>query len=288
MPDQQNQLTPVDADMVRALCAGQGIDNVTVHSVVQTESTNADAAKLGQAGSHDNDQAIQVVVAATQTAGRGRLDRHWTDQGENSLSFSVLRQVPTSIRPESWGWIPLLAGLAVVTVVRAHGVDAKTKWPNDVIVEESNADSSALGYKKLAGILSEAVSSSTSPDQVVVGIGINLTSEESELPVPTATSAQVAGGTNLRRELILAEILVEFDRLWRTWVDTNGNVESARLAEQYEQVSSTIGAQVSVQGVSDEPVRGTATGIDELGQLLVDQGNGSTVTVNVGDVEQLR
>lgn len=289
MPDQQNPLTPVDADIVGALCAGQGLNHLNIHSVIQTESTNADAVKVAQSGNHSDHPAIQVVVAATQTAGRGRLDRRWTDQGEDSLSFSILRQVPASIEPESWGWIPLLAGLAVVTVMRAHGVEAQSKWPNDVIVEDPNADRSEVsGFKKLAGVLSEAVASPSTPHQVVVGIGINLSGNQSDLPVSTAISAKAAGGTNLRRELVLAEVLVEFDRLWQSWVDASGRVGATELVAQYEQVSSTIGVEVNVRGVSDTPIHGKAVGVDELGQLLVNQEDGSTVAVNVGDVEQLR
>lgn len=293
MPDQQNQLTPVDADAVRSLCAAQGLEGVAVHSVVQTESTNADAAKLAQAVAIDSsapgeESAVQVVVAATQTAGRGRLDRQWTDQGDNSLSFSFVRQVPGSIQPESWGWIPLLAGLAVVTVVREHGVEAQTKWPNDVIVRDAKAETADSGYKKIAGILSEAVAGSGGPDQVVVGVGINLTGDEADLPVPTATSVQAAGGTELTRESILAKVLVEFDRLWRTWVETGGDVAVAGLDARYARMSSTIGAEVTVRGASAEATCGTATGVDGQGQLLVVQLDGVEVAVNVGDVEQVR
>lgn len=293
MPDQQNQLTPVDADAVGSLCAAQGLDGVAVHSVVQTESTNADAAKLAQAVAVDSsasgeESAVQVVVAATQTAGRGRLDRQWTDQGDNSLSFSFVRQVPESIQPESWGWIPLLAGLAVVTVVREHGVEAQTKWPNDVIVQDTEAEVGGSGYKKIAGILSEAVAGLGGRDQVVVGIGINLTGDEADLPVSTATSVKAAGGTNLTRESVLAEVLVEFDRLWQVWVDAGGEVGVTGLDAQYEQSSSTIGTEVTVRGASAEAIGGTATGVDGLGQLLVTQSDGSEIAVNVGDVEQVR
>lgn len=330
MPDQIDPLTPVDAERVHSLCLSHGLRNVAVHSVSETESTNADAAKLAKRGI----RGWQVVVAATQTAGRGRLDRKWTDQGIDSLSFSLAVPVPSIIPAENWGWIPLLAGLAVTTVIRGHGVPATTKWPNDVIVESAPAALSApaaptdttdpanpadpadpaSGPKKLVGILSEAVDG-----HAVIGIGINLTAKVEQLPLPTATSVAAAGGTNLSREGVLAEILVEFDRLWRTWTDCYGDASAAGLDRAYAESSSTIGSQVSVTGIpgsgtpgsSKAPeasaievpkapeapkasapeasaIEGKAIGVDRQGRLLLETPTGAEIQISVGDVNHLR
>ena len=315
------ELTPVDALRVQTLCAAAEATgpNVTVHSVAQTESTNADAAKLAQRGV----TGIEIVVATTQTAGRGRLDRRWTDQGADSLSFSMVRRVPSSIPVENWGWIPLLAGMAVAEVVRAHGVQADTKWPNDVIVtdptnptdptdptnptdptdpteptepgETMASDTEFPTYKKLAGILSEAVSG-----HVVVGIGLNLTGTVGSMPVPTATSVLVEGGTELTREDVLAEIVIQFDLLWNKWVSALGDASDAGIAAEYAELSASIGSHVKVRGpggpdegadnqaAATEHATGHAIGVDSQGRLLVAKSDGTTTAVSVGDIVHLR
>lgn len=286
MSDQINPLTPVDGDRVLSLCHAQGLHEVAVQSVLETESTNADAVALAQKGF----TGYQVVVAGTQTAGRGRLDRQWTDQGADSLSFSLAVHVPQIVPAENWGWISLLAGMAVVNVVRAHGVDAKTKWPNDVIVEEAAqaGESEAAGqpYLKLAGILSEAVDG-----YAIVGIGINLSAPREVLPVPTATSLAAEGGTDLSREAILAEIVVEFDRLWLDWTDRYGEATGG-LDASYADTSATIGSQIRALGVGGEEsstsIEGTATAVDAQGRLLISQQDGAEIAVSVGDIEHLQ
>lgn len=340
MPDQIDPLTPVDAERVHSLCLDHGLRDVAVHSVSETESTNADAAKLAKQGI----RGWQIVVAATQTAGRGRLDRQWTDQGVDSLSFSLAVRVPPIIPVENWGWIPLLAGLAVTTVIRGHGVPATTKWPNDVIVQPAPTEpttnatnepaspgtepptTTALtapgtnatlepttgpttatpGAKKLVGILSEAVDG-----HAVVGVGINLTAKAEQLPLPTATSVAEAGGANLSREGVLAEILVEFDKLWRTWTDCYGDASAAGLDLAYAELSSTIGSQVSITGIpgsgtpaaakateatateaktteATKAIEGKAIGVDRQGRLLLETPTGAPIQISVGDVNHLR
>src|SRR6202044_1415756 len=125
-----------------------------------------------------------VLAAEEQTAGRGRGGRTWVSRPGASLTFSVLLR-PVTVPPSSRGWLPLLTGVAVAAGVRsASGVAAGLKWPNDVLV----------GDRKLAGILAEQ---STDGDTVVVGVGLNVATEERELPVsPTglpATSLLVEG-----------------------------------------------------------------------------------------------
>lgn len=314
MSDQLNQLTPVDGHQVETLCAERGLSAVAVHSVLTTESTNADAVELvrglvrlggARANTASDIADYNVVVTATQTAGRGRLTRKWIDQGGDSLLFSLVSQVPPAIAPEYWGWIPLLAGMAVTSVLRTHGVAAKTKWPNDVIIEDrdlggvANTKADDFGvaggilhqtYKKLVGILSEAVDG-----YVVVGIGVNLTANSAQLPDPNSVSALGVGGVNLTRELILAEILVEFNALWQRWVASAGDAALAQLDIQYCELSATIGAQVQVSGFgsNSETSRnskyvGLALAVDQRGQLVIEIADGVRTAISVGDIQHLR
>src|SRR5699024_10764489 len=131
-----------------------------------------------------------------QTAGRGRLSRSWTAPAGASIAVSALFR-PEGVPPEDLGLLSLVAGLAVVDMVRdeagllgddaGEGPEVGLKWPNDVL----------LGGCKLCGILVEAAS--IAPPALVVGIGVNVDLREDELPVPHATSLALARASNLDR-----------------------------------------------------------------------------------------
>src|SRR5262252_2822814 len=146
-----------------------------IRVVEETGSTNADLLAEAQAGAGEG----LVLVAEAQTEGRGRLGRRWISPPRRALTFSVLLRPP--VPSALLGWVPLLAGVAVASALeRTAGMDARLKWPNDVLV----------GDAKLAGILAERWG-----DAVVVGTGINVLQQRGELPVPTATSLLVAQGS---------------------------------------------------------------------------------------------
>src|SRR5215468_7129138 len=150
-----------------------------VRVVEETGSTNADLLAEAQAGAGEG----LVLVAEAQTAGRGRMGRRWISPPRRALTFSVLLRpaVPAGLL----GWVPLLAGVAVASALEhTAGVDARLKWPNDVLA----------GGAKLAGILAERWGGA-----IVVGTGINVLQERGELPVPTATSLVMARGTGPAR-----------------------------------------------------------------------------------------
>src|SRR6476661_5539300 len=139
-----------------------------------------DVTVLAETGSSNSD---------VQTAGRGRLDRRWICPPRAALSFSALLR-PDGVPAVARGWIPLLAGVAVAAGLRAQaGLDARLKWPNDVLV----------GGAKIAGILAEQAG-----DAIVLGIGINVTTRRDELPVPHATSVVLAGAAPDREQLLVA------------------------------------------------------------------------------------
>ena len=123
---------PLDADRLEQALRSRGAEGWTPRLLGTTTSTNADALAAAAGGA----AAGLVVVAEEQTAGRGRLDRTWTAPASSSLLVSMLLRPPASVPVRAWGWLPLLAGLAVAAAVQeAAGVDARLKWPNDVVVD---------------------------------------------------------------------------------------------------------------------------------------------------------
>ncbi len=243
-------------------------NEVTV--VDQTGSTNSDLAARARHGAAEG----AVLVAEEQVTGRGRLDRTWTAPPRSGLAFSMLLR-PTDVPASRWPLLPLLVGLAVADAVRQIAeVDAVLKWPNDLLVDGG----------KLAGILAERVDSPAGP-AVVVGVGLNVTTRAAELPTPTATSLALAGASVTDRDTLLRAALREIERSYFVWCDAQGDPESTFLPA-YRERCDTVGRQVRVELPGSQLV-GTATGVEESGQLVVETEAGQ-VRVGAGDVIHVR
>ncbi len=183
---------PLDAAALRSRAVRPGGLWREIEVVEGTGSTNADLLARALAGEPEG----TVLAAEEQRAGRGRMGRIWTSPPRAALTFSLL--LKPAVPPARRGWLPLLAGVAVAAAVtRATGVGTGLKWPNDLLAADA----------KLAGILAEAAGNA-----VVVGIGLNVSTEPAEFPgrrpgALPATSLRAAGATALNREDILLAIL---------------------------------------------------------------------------------
>lgn len=237
--------------------------------LARTGSTNADLLAAAAAGAPDR----TVLVAELQTGGRGRLARSWVSPAGAGLTFSVLLRPTVGIR--SWGWLPLLAGLAVRDAI---GGDARLKWPNDLLLGPAGG--------KLAGILVQAAGQPASA--VVVGVGCNVSTSRAELPVDTATSLVLQGFPPPDRALLLADLLAGLDRWYGSWQAAGGDAEASGLAAGYRAACSTLGQRVAVQ-LPTGTVCGAALDLDPTGRLLLaPDGGGAPLAVAAGDVTHLR
>jgi BirA family transcriptional regulator, biotin operon repressor / biotin---[acetyl-CoA-carboxylase] ligase len=237
-----------------------------VDVVDETESTNADL--LSEADAADR----TALAAEYQMAGRGRFERIWSSPPRAGLTFSVLLRPSVAI--PHWGWLPLLAGVALHEAVGpVTGVAATLKWPNDLLAPDD---------RKLAGILAQ-----TSGPAVVIGIGINVDTAAEELPVDTATSLALCGAEAVDRTELLIAILTRLDARYAQWTDCNGEAEACGLAAAYRAACSTLGRPVRVTLADGEVVSGDAIDLDEIGRLLVRTPDG-TQPVGAGDVEHVR
>ena len=235
-----------------------------VDVVVTTGSTNADLADAAREGA----PVGWVLVAGHQSTGRGRLSRRWEAPPGTSVACSVLVEPRRPV--QEWGWLPLLVGMAVTDGVRAAtGLDARLKWPNDVLVDD----------RKLCGILCEAVTDADGP-RAVLGFGLNTTLSADQLPVPTATSTLLAG-SDASATAITAAVLAALER----WLDLWG--DGVDLRHDYRARCGTLGRAVSVHLPGGESVTGTAVDVDAAGALVVTV-DGAPRTFLAGDVEHLR
>jgi BirA family biotin operon repressor/biotin-[acetyl-CoA-carboxylase] ligase len=257
---------PLDATALRSALAGPGRFWSDVVVTSETGSTNADVAAAARAGAPEG----LVHTTDAQTAGRGRLDRSWTSPAGSGVIVSALLR-PDTVPAARWVWLPLLVGLAVDATVHECGVESGLKWPNDVQVDG----------RKLAGILLERVETPVGP-AAVIGVGLNVTLRRDELPVETATSLALEGATETDRTIVVRSLLRNLEALYRAWSASEGD-PAAGIRDSYIRRCVTIGSRVRVTLPREEILEGEATGIDDLGRLLVDGR-----AISAGDITHLR
>jgi BirA family biotin operon repressor/biotin-[acetyl-CoA-carboxylase] ligase len=260
--------------------------------VPSTGSTNTDLI----AASRERDE-LSVLVAGHQTAGRGRTTgRQWVAPEGSSLAISVLLRPNTNtsspLTPNSFGWLPLIAGLAMARAVGQFipADNVAVKWPNDVLVNEH----------KISGILSELLPDFTG---VVIGAGINIRQTAEQLPVETATSiaielasgadsgagSEVLSGEDLSNDKILASYLGELRALYSRFVTSGGDAVASGIRDEVALRCGSIGRRVRAIMPGDLETIGNGGGLDETGRLLIQpDGARELFAVSAGDIVHLR
>ncbi len=231
------------------------------------DSTNRLAKEMAEKGAPEG----TVVVADSQTAGRGRLGRRWFSPAGRNLYFSVVLRprLPAAFMYHA----TMLASVAVCEALREVGVDALIKWPNDVY---------ASG-RKICGVLTEAEVEGPHVAFLVVGIGVNVNIRSHEFPslvAPIATSVLEETGSRCNRSRLLARILSLMDGLYKKLAAG----ETKDLFYRWREHNYTIGRRVKLE----DGTEGEAIGITPVGELLVRDEQGSIITVAAGDVKVLQ
>lgn len=234
------------------------------------DSTNAFALRMLAHGRSVPDGAL--ILAESQTAGRGRMGRSWHSEPEHGLYFSlVLRpQMPPSVAPL------FTLGCAVAM---HHAVEKNTqlkvdiKWPNDLLVDG----------KKIAGILAEIQADTDRIHALVVGVGLNV--NHPELPADIsqrATSLRLASGRPQSRLDILVEFLDQFESL----VDRFRTSGPSVVVSEWMQHSSFAGGRRVEISDGFRTVRGVSCGINSVGALRVETAPGTIEEIYSGDLIQ--
>ena len=228
-----------------------------------------------------------LLLAERQSAGRGRTGRSWvTAEGTAVTGTFVVRP---ALPPAALGWLPLLAGLGVVTALRATaGVRAFLKWPNDIVVDNLVGHVEGWGtWRKLGGILTEVVALPEGSPAVLVGVGLNVTQRPDELPVPSATSLALAGARHTDRESVLVAAVTALADVASRFQASGGDAAASGLADEVGKVCVTLGRGVHVDLPGGAALDGEAVRLDEAGGLVVRSG-GRERTVLAGDVLLVR
>jgi BirA family biotin operon repressor/biotin-[acetyl-CoA-carboxylase] ligase len=262
---QAAQPEPLQLDEVRDGLTTKRI-GTEFYYFLELDSTNNFARRLAEQAT----SAGAIVIAEEQTQGRGRSGRSWVSPPYVNLYLSiVLRpELPPAHAPQ----ITLMAAVALADTVASFMSLPVIKWPNDILVNG----------KKLAGILTEASSTSEQIDFVILGIGINLNFPEQLMPEAIrqrATSLLIATQNNIRREVFLRRLIQDLDRCYgileESGFDAIMPLWQARFGLRDRRVRVDM---------MDETIFGRARGIDRDGALIVEADNGKFQRVIAGDV----
>ncbi|MFQ5882105.1 MAG: biotin--[acetyl-CoA-carboxylase] ligase [Candidatus Methylomirabilales bacterium] len=235
----------------------------------EVSSTNAIALELGERGEPEG----TVVVAETQTAGRGRLGRRWVSAPHLGLWTSVLLRPPVRAREASL--LSQFAAVALAEAVAEVGpctVVPRIKWPNDLLV----------GGRKVGGILVELKTEGERVDYAVAGIGINVNHTLEDFPAElqtSATSLSLASGKPVSR-LRLAQ---SFYRHLDTWYLRFLQAGAEPIFERLTSLSGTVGGQVRVE-IGEEHFEAFAEAINRDGSLRVRLPSGEVRDLFSGEV----
>lgn len=233
----------------------------------ETDSTQRVALDLAKEGAATG----TVVLALSQSAGRGRWGRHWTASPGQSLLFSVI------LRPQAparhWGALNAYFGSGACSAARALGLPAaQVKWPNDVWV----------GERKLAGLLAEV-----SGDALVLGLGMNVLQAAEDWPEELRNSATsfAAEGGKVSLEAALAQLLASLEQVL-TRFDAG---ELGLLAKAWEAQALWLGEEVRLSLENGTGVQGRALGLDpSSGGLRLRLADGREKAFVTGEAEHLR
>ena len=233
-----------------------------IHHYDLIGSTMDEARRLALEGAEEG----TVVIAEEQTAGRGRFNRAWVSPRGENLSFSVILTPPASQLP----YMNMAATLAVArTVAEFADVRPTIKWPNDV----------RLGGLKISGILIETAIESEGVVCAIIGIGVNVNFDPSRYSEIADISTSLYRETEQRRNRtpVLQTLLEHFD-------DAYGAVRSGKsLTAEWSAMLDTLGRTVTLRSQHDT-IEGIAESVDEQGNLLVRQADGSLHTATAGEV----
>ena len=233
-------------------------------------STNDVLARLFREGAAGDGT---VVIADSQTAGRGRLGRKWASPGGRNLYLSVLFRPDAPARAAAV--FTFLGSLALESVFSDYGVGVSIKWPNDILA----------GGKKMAGVLAEMGCSRGKVDYLIMGVGVNLNlsdgfvrREMKDVSDRVASLSTLLGG-DVDREEFAARLIDALDGFYRVFSESGPGAVTALWSEKW----GFVGREISIDA-GGEILRGTVERVDENGFLCLRVAGGGLEKVVAGDV----
>ena len=244
----------------------------------EVDSTNQWARSLAAQGEAEG----TVVVAETQTRGKGRLGRSWASAPGLGLWISIILRPRVS--PAELAVITIIAAVAAAQAIyRTSGIQVQIKWPNDLVYQD----------RKLGGILAELNGEMDLVHYLILGIGINVNHEAADFPSELAQKAislkMIRGGAEISRKELLGEFLREFEE---SYISLAGS-EGARgglpgrthpFIEYATRHSATLGKKVRISQGHGRIHEGEALGLEPDGSLKMKDESGNIIIVHSGEI----
>jgi len=234
-----------------------------IHYFESVSSTMDLAIQLGMRGSPEG----TLVVAETQTKGRGRLGRSWISPKYKGIYLSLI--LKPEILPAQSPVITLLVSISICEAIKEiTGLDAKIKWPNDIFIQN----------KKIGGILTELNAEMDRIHFLVIGIGLNVNNDKNSL-LPGAISLKEVKLENISRVGLAQEVLRKIEKDYLSFQKQG----SQEIINRWRNYNITLGRRVKIS-CHKEHLEGRAVDIDNDGGLLIRDDSGLIQKVMAGDV----
>ncbi len=241
-----------------------------IHIFQETDSSNIQAFRIASGGAAEG----SIVIAESQTGGKGRLGRKWVSpQGMNLyLSIIIRPQIPTFSAPR----LTLVAAMALSETLESIGAaEHRIKWPNDILFNE----------RKLSGILTEMKGDCDAIDFIIIGIGVNLNSSSDDYTddlKDSVISLKDIIGSTVDRIDFLNRFLLYFEKNYNDFL----RGRFIEILERWKVKSAIINQKIKVTNHSDI-FTGTVTEVTPDGNLIVQTEDGIR-QVNSGDINYLK
>jgi BirA family transcriptional regulator, biotin operon repressor / biotin---[acetyl-CoA-carboxylase] ligase len=232
-------------------------------------STNTVLRRIADSGAPDG----TVVLAETQSMGRGRLGKPWFSPPGLNLYASVLFRPP--IAPSTVPVFSFISSLALTDAIWAEGLPAAIKWPNDVLVDG----------RKVAGTLAAYASAGDVVEYVILGVGVNLNVDRPALAgalgpaAAAATSLREAAGRRIDRNAFAAAFL----NLLEKWDDEHRAHGGDALLAAWRERDALANHAVEIR-VPGETYRARAIGVNSAGRLIVEDAAGERREIVTGEI----
>ncbi|MCQ4923445.1 biotin--[acetyl-CoA-carboxylase] ligase [Tissierella carlieri] len=212
-----------------------------------------------------------VLVAEQQEEGKGRLGRHWISPKGKGIWMSII--LKPKVDPMKVAKITLLGAAAVYKALSNMNIKSQIKWPNDVLIDG----------KKICGILTEMSAELNMINYVIMGIGINVNLDESDIPEELkdkATSIKIIEDKEIDRKELFTNILNEFEKIYKDFIDRDSISEAIDICKAN---SALIGKDIRI--IRGDEVRvGKALDINEEGHLVVEFDGGIVENIYSGEI----
>jgi BirA family biotin operon repressor/biotin-[acetyl-CoA-carboxylase] ligase len=240
------------------------------HHFTEVTSTNDIAKKFVTMKAREG----TVVIADTQTSGKGRLGRGWLSP-KGGIWFSIILR--PEVKAKDTFKMTFLTAVAIAkTIKKMFKLNAEIEWPNDVLING----------KKVCGILTETSIRGDAVDSVIVGVGINVNVDINFFPKDlkkTVTTLAAEVNSEVDREKFLSKLLTELEVYYKMFKENRFD----SILEEWKQLNRFFGANAEVVSF-DEKITGQAVNVDQNGALVIRLADGTTRKVFSGDVTLLQ